>query len=285
MRISRREKSGGDGWLLALLVVASFVLITLYFRQGEGGALSSARESFHAALAPVGRAGQAATSPVRAVGSWVSDLTVSRADLETLRDQNAQLRQRLAELEEARLENERLRELVGFVQARELDALGARVIGRPSTSWEAVIVIDRGRADGVEAGMPVLAASGLIGQVIEAAENSARVRLITDQRSGVAAILQSTRAEGVVRGSIDGALSLDFVSRETTVTVGDVVLTSGMGGVYPRGLLVGEVADVQVEDADLFPRIRVRGAATLTGLEEVVVLLSPPADTPAGGGE
>lgn len=285
MRISRRERGGGDGWILALLVAASFVIITLYYRGGDSGPVVGARMAVHAVLAPVGHAGEALTSPFRAAGSWVGDLTVSRSDLETLRQQNTEMRQRLAELEEARLENERLRELVGFVQARELDAVGARVIGRPINAWDSVIVIDRGGVDGVSEGMPVLSASGLIGQVVEVTGSSARVRLISDQRSGVAAMLQTTRSEGVVRGSLEGDLTMDFVSRETTVTVGEVVLTSGLGGVFPKGLLVGEVSDVRLEDADLFPRIRVRPSAEIDRLEEVVVLLSPPTDLPEGGGE
>lgn len=285
MRISQREKTGGDGWILAVLVALSFILITVYFREGDAGPLHATRRGLNSALAPVGRAGFVATAPFRAAGTWVSGLMVSRDELDTLRQQNIEMRQRLVELEEARQENERLRELVGFIETWELEALGARVIGRPTTAWEGVITIDRGKADGVERGMPVLAARGVIGQVVETSERSSRVRLITDQRSGVSAMVQSTRAEGVVRGSVEGELSLDFMSRDTAVTVGDVVLTSGMGGVYPKGLLIGEVADVQVNEADLFPQIRVRPGATLTGLEEVVVLLDPPTEDERGASE
>ncbi len=286
MRISQREKTGGDGWILAVLVVVAFILITIYFRESSSGPLHTARRGVQTVLAPVGHAGYALTTPVRAVGSWVRDLSVSRSDLEALRQQNEEMRARLAALEEARQENERLRELVGFVEAREIEALGARVIGRPATLWEGVITIDRGTEEGVAVGMPVLAAQGLIGQIVEAGPHSSRVRLITDQRSGVGAMLQATRAEGVVNGSLGGDLTLDYVSRETTVTVGDVVLTSGMGGVYPKGLLIGEVSDVQLNDADLFPRIQVRPSAALAGLEEVVVLVGVPfEDATTGGGE
>jgi len=286
VRISQREKTGGDGWILALLLVVAFILITIYFREGATGPLHTARRGVQAVLAPVGHAGYAVTAPVRTVGAWVGDLGVSRTDLEALRRQNEEMRQRLAALEEARQENERLRELVGFVEARELEALGARVIGSPPTLWEGVITIDRGTEEGVAVGMPVLAAQGLIGQIVEAGPHSSRVRLITDQRSGVAAMLQATRSEGVVNGSIEGDLTLDYVSRETTLTVGDVVLTSGMGGVYPKGLLIGEVSDVQINDADLFPRIQVRPSAALVGLEEVVVLVGAPVDSgETGGGE
>lgn len=273
MQISQREKPNSDVWLLAVLVVVSFIIITIYFREGDAGPLQATRRGLHSALAPVGRAGFAATAPFRTVGSWFSGLSVSRTEIETLRQQNIEMRQRLIELEEARQENERLRELVGFVESRELEVLGARVIGRPTTAWESVITIDRGKDDGIETGMAVLAARGVIGQVVETSERSSKVLLITDQRSGVAAMLQSTRAEGVVRGSVNGDLSLDFVSRDTTVTVSDVVLTSGMGGVYPKGLLIGEVADVQMNEADLHPTIRVRPSAVIMDLEEVVVLL------------
>lgn len=286
MRISEREKRGGDGWILALLLVAAFVLTTVYFRESTTGPLHTARSGVQAALAPVGRVGYAATSPVRAVSGWFGDLGVSRSDLETLRAQNEEMRARLAALEEARQENERLRELVEFVETRELEAVGARVIGKPATLWEGVITIDRGTAEGVRPGMPVLAAQGLIGQIVEVTQHSSRVRLITDQRSGVSAMLQATRAEGIVNGSIEGDITLDFVSRESTVTVGEAVLTSGMGGVYPKGLLIGEVADVQINEADLFPRIRLRPTADLAGLEEVVVLVGVPVDSDVtGGGE
>ncbi len=286
MRISQREKTGGDGWVLALLLVVAFILITIYFREGSGGPLHTTRRAAQAVLAPVGQAGHVAASPFRSAGAWIGDLTVSRSELETLREQNQEMRRRLVALEEARQENERLRELVGFVEARELEAVGARVIGRPMTLWEGVITIDRGTAEGVDVGMPVLAAQGLIGQIVEVTQHTSRVRLITDQRSGVAAMVQSTRAEGIASGSVDGQITLDFVSRESTVTVGDVVLTSGMGGAYPKGLLIGEVAEMQIDDADLFPYIRVRPSAALAGLEEVVVLIRPPVEPEAtGGGE
>ncbi|HET6499111.1 MAG TPA: rod shape-determining protein MreC [Coriobacteriia bacterium] len=272
MRVSSRDSRGSDGLFLAALVICSLLLLTAYYREGVDGPIRAVRSGVQTVLAPVGQAGYVLTSPMRGVIAWARDLGVSRADLEALRQQNEEMRRRLAGLEEARLENERLRELAGFVAERELDAVGAEVIGRPASLWEGVITIDRGTEEGVSVGMPVLAAEGLIGQVVSAGPYSSSVRLITDRRSGVAALLQATRAEGIVRGSLEGDLWLDYVSRETTVSPGDAVVTSGMGGVYPSGLLIGEVADVQLDSADLFPRIRVRPSAQLAGLEEVAVL-------------
>ncbi|MDP2299467.1 MAG: rod shape-determining protein MreC, partial [Actinomycetota bacterium] len=188
----------------------------------------------------------------------------------------------LAELEEARQENERLRALVEFAEERNLAKLGARVIQRPLSSWEGVVVIDRGSEDGVEPGMPIIAAQGLVGQVAEVSARSSTVRLITDQQSGVAAMIQSTRALGVMRGSVGGALSLDFVDRTMLPQVGDVVLTSGLGGVYPKGIVVGDVVSVDDRRGELYPRIGVTSRVPVDLLEEVFVLVGSSTETDAG---
>lgn len=278
------RSSGGTGLLVALIVVA-LILVTIHFREGDDGLLHRSRRAVQTATAPVAAFGDWLFTPVDAVRNWTSGVGLSREEAQTLRDQNDELRQRVAELEESRLENERLRQIVGFIEARELDATGARVIGRPSNSWEGTIIIDKGSDDGIAAGMPVLAPQGLLGQTVDVTARSARVRLISDQRSGVAGLIQASRAEGIVSGSITGELSFDFVSREITVTPGDVVLTSGMGGVYPKGLLIGEVTEVLLEDNDLFPRILVRASARIAGIEEVIVLVGATAEPTLGGGE
>ena len=285
MNLPQSEKPGGSHVLLAAFIIAALVLTTVYFREGDDGLLHKTRRSVQAISAPVSAAGVWVTTPFRAVGGWASGLAVSREEIETLRKQNDELRVRVAELEEARLENARLQTLVGFIEARELDAVGARVIGRPPSGWDGVITIDRGTADGVERAMPVIAPQGLLGQTIEVTSHSAKVRLITDQRSGLAAIIQPTRAEGIVEGSIEGVLSMEYVSRESTVVVGDIVLTSGMGGVYPKGLLVGEVESAELLESDLYHQIRIRPSAQVAGIEEVIVLIGAPPETEPGDGE
>ncbi len=276
MRVHRNEtQAPRPGWVI-LFVALSIVLITLWHREADTGPLHRVRAVTHAVTAPVSAAGEWTTRPVRGLFAWASDLGVSRSQLEELREQNQRLRTRVAELEESRLENERLRSLVELSQAQDLESVAARVIGRPSNSWEGVIVIDRGSSDGIAPGMPVIGSGGLLGQTVSVAGNSSRVRLITDQRSGVAAMIQRSRAEGVVRGSIDGNLSFDFVSTETTLRAGDVVITSGMGGIYPKGIIIGEVTEIRVSDNSLFQEIGLGAAAKLTGLEEVLVIVAEP---------
>lgn len=275
MRIADKEPSKRNPVLLAALLAASLVLITVYFREGETGVLHKARAATLSVTAPLGRVGQVAASPFKAVGDWFAGIAVSRHELEQLRSQNAELRARLADLEEARQENERLRRIVAFVEERRLSQLGARVIGRPTSSWEGSIVIDRGSVDGVQAGMPVLAPQGLVGQIETVSRHASTVRLITDERSGVAAMIQRTRALGVVRGSIDRVLTMEYVEKSKAPVVGDVVITSGLGGVYPKGLVVGDVIQVDARRADLYPRIVLRSRVPIDELEEVVVLLGP----------
>lgn len=285
MQTSNPENARARPVLLVALVVVALVLMTVYFREGEAGPLHQGRRVVMAASVPFEKVGEFVTRPLRAVGSWVSGLGVSRADLTLLRRQNEELRLRNAELEEARQENERLRALVKFVEARGLKSLGARVIGRPANSWEGIITIDRGTAEGVEQDMAVIGEAGLLGQVVEAAQHSSRVRLITDQRSGVAALVQRTRVEGIVRGSIDRSLTMDFVSRDASLRAGDVVITSGMGGVYPKGIVIGEIATVRKQPNTLAPLVGVQPTARLSDLEEVLVLVGVAPSTNAGSGE
>lgn len=279
MRIGQPEPKRGNPRLLIALVAISLVLVTVYFREGDSGPLHSAREVMLELTAPVARAGMAVTSPFRAIGDWFEGIGVSRTRLDALEEQNEELRARLAELEEARQENERLRALVEFAEERRLAKLGARVIRRPVSIWEGVIVIDRGSEDGIEPGMPVIAAQGLVGQVADVSAHSATVRLLTDQLSGVAVMIQSTRATGVLRGSVGGTLSLDFVDREQLPRIGDVVITSGLGGVYPVGIVVGDVTAVDDRRGELYPRVSVESRVPIDRIEEVFVLVGASLET------
>lgn len=190
----------------------------------------------------------------------------------------------MATLEEAALENQRLTSLLGFVQTNGLKTLGARVIGQP-TDYSRVITIDRGSADGVTVAMPVVGAAGVVGQTIEVTAHTAQVRLITDADSGVAALIQTNRAAGIVRGSVEGVLELDFVGRDTVVKVGDLVVTSGIGGIYPKGLLIGEVTKIENLPSNLYQTIRLAPAGDFSKLEEVLVLLGTASSTQAAGGK
>lgn len=282
MRIGQSEPKQARPTLLIVFVALSLVMLTMYFRESDDGLLHGARRVTLEVTSPFARAGTIITSPMRSIGSFFEGIGASRERVQALEAQNQELRARLAELEEARQENERLRALVDFAEERKFAKLGAEVIRRPVSIWEGVIVIDRGSSDGIESGMPVIAAQGLVGQVADVSAHSSSVRLVTDQMSGVAAIVQSSRTPGVVRGSVDGSLSLDFVDRAMLPVEGDVVITSGIGGVYPSGIVVGDVVSVDDRHGELYPRIKVASRVPIGAIEEVFVLVGTITDTDTG---
>ncbi len=191
---------------------------------------------------------------------------------ERLRVANRRLQAELDSLQEVRLTNDRLRRLLDFKKRVDIPALPARVIGEDASSWFRTVVLDKGSRDGLREGMPVVAAKGVVGRVVKVAPDASRVLLITDGSSAVAALVQRNRTRGVCRGQGD-SLSLQFALRQKDVAVGDRVITSGTGGIFPKGLAIGQVTDVSKESFGLFQTIKLDPAVDFSRLEEVLVLL------------
>lgn len=259
------------GWLI-LLVALSIILMTVWSRESDTGPIHRVRVTTETVAAPISSAGKWVSTPFRGFFSWMSDLGVSRGQLSELRDQNKELRARVVALEETRLDNKRLSELINSTNAQGYKGVTATVIGLPPSAWNQVIITDKGSKDGIEINMPALGPYGLIGQVIEVGPTYSRIRLLTDQKSGVASLIQRGRKTGITKGSISGDLMLDFISAESTVTAGDVVLTSGLGGVYPKGLLIGEVLEVSKETNALYKSIKLTPANDISTVENVLIL-------------
>ena len=228
-------------------------------------------------------------SPVNKVISRINNSTAGiwndYADLVGVRKENKQLREsvkilnsRLIESNEAVLANERLKKLLDLKNPLKEPSLAASVIGEDGSPWFKTIMIDRGEVDGLREGMPVIAADGVIGQLIKVVAKSSRVLLITDHASGVAGIIQRSRARGVVKGKGGGRCTLEFALAEEDVKVGDLVITSGIGGVFPKGLNIGEVTMVKKGEYGIFQTVEVRPTVNLARLEEVLVLLQQPHD-------
>ncbi len=187
---------------------------------------------------------------------------------------NRDLRARLLEIREVTLENQRLKRLLDFVEADPRKVLPALVVAEDASSWARTIVIDKGLRNGVQEGQPVVVAEGVVGRVIKVASNSSRVLLVTDASSSIAGLVERTRTRGVVRGN-GKDLNLEFALRNDLVEEEDLTITSGMGGVFPKGLVVGRVAAVQRNEFGLFQQIQVTPAVDFSRLEEVLVLMDP----------
>lgn len=211
-------------------------------------------------------------------GIWKDylDLVDVRKENKLLRHNVKVLNSRVLECGEALRANERLIKLLDMKNSLQTPSLAASVIGEDASPWFKTIIINRGEADGLRDGMPVVAADGIIGQLVKVVTGSSRVLIITDHASGVAAIIQRSRARGVVRGKGNGSCSLEFSMASEDVKVGDTVITSGIGGIFPKGLKIGEVSMVKKGEYGIFQTVEVRPSVNLARLEEVLVLLQHP---------
>ena len=226
--------------------------------------------------APVQNAMHDATRPV---ADWVNNFT----DANGLSRENKQLRG-----DNERLTNELARAREDSVQARnaqDLQAiraqfpddtfLAANVVARDSSNVRSVVAISRGSNDGVKVGMIVVTEGrSLVGTITKVYADYSWATLITDPKSAVSAMVQESRAEGVVAGNYDGRLNMEFVGQGAAVKNGDFVITSGIGGGYPPGIVIGRVAEVRKTEQDLFQTVHVDHLASLSQLEQVLILTS-----------
>lgn len=271
---------GGTG-LLVLLLAVSLVLVVVYVREGDEGPLHALQDSTSSLASPLASVGTSTSSLAASASRSVEDLTASGQTMSQLEESNATLAQMVVELEEYRQEATRLESLIGLHDAYGFTSVASHVVGYSSDSYNRLITIDVGSASGVRAGLPVMGSTGVVGQVVSTSPYSSQVRLLSDAQSGVAVMLQSSRAEGILSGSVDGALYLDGVDESTEVKEGEAVITTGLGGGYFRGLVVGTVSKVEQRQGDATRTIVITPNALFTNISEVLVVLGMSGDAAA----
>lgn len=270
---NRRQATGLRPFIV--LCIISVLLLTFYIREGDAGIIHGARSAVVTITTPVRYLGSAIATPFNAIGNVASNLTASPEALSDLQQENEELRSKVAELSEAQATAERLEALLGLQSTYNLQSTAARVVGESGDAWSRTVTINKGSADGIALNMPVCNSAGIIGQVIEVAPTTSTVRLITDENSGVSAMVQSTRAQGILQGQPDGTLRLEYVTTDADVKEGDIVVSSGIGGVYPKGLPLGTVASAERPDNASYYAIIVTPASSATeNNEEVLVITS-----------
>jgi len=203
---------------------------------------------------------------------YISLLDEHRENLR-LREEIRGLNARIATGNEALQANERLTHLLDMKATVKAPTLAASVVGDDLSSWFRTMVIDQGSSSGIREGMAVIAADGVAGQIVKVAPTTSRVLLMTDHASGIAAVIQRSRARGVVKGKGEGLCSLEFTTREEDVKVGDTVVSSGIGGIFPKGLPIGEVTMVKRGEYGIFQTVTIRPAVNFSHLEEVLIVL------------
>lgn len=264
----------GGRTLLIVLLVVSLILFVAYAREGNEGPLHSLQNTTSGMVTPLTAVGTTVGSLAVSGTMSVEDLTASDAAYNQLKENNQRLSQMVVELEEYRQEAARLESLIGLADAYGFTSIAARVVGYSTDSYNRSITLDAGSASGIKTGMPVMGATGVIGQVVSTTPATCNVRLLTDPQSGVSVLVQSSRAEGIVRGSVEGTLYLEGIDDTVELSEGDVVITSGLGGGYYRGLVVGMITKIEQRPGSLSRTIVVTPNASFSNISEALVVIS-----------
>ena len=269
----------------AIVVILILALTLAWMVLDQTGKPNPIRDTVSYIVSPVQFALQRMAQPAIHVAGGISHLLTLQKENHQLRDENSRLRNQIVLLQEAQIENETLRQQLDFKSVvPNYRLLSAEVIGRDPSNLLQYLIIDRGAADGVERGMPVMIDQGLVGRISEVSINSSKVMLLTDASSSVSAIIQRTRATGMVQGYPGHELIMRYIPQGDTVAPGDLVLTSGLGESFPKRLVIGQVASVTQKDVEIFQEARLVPLVNLHDLESVMVLLSfAPEQTPTEG--
>ncbi|MDX1763064.1 MAG: rod shape-determining protein MreC [bacterium] len=255
---------------LLLLLVVSLVLMTLHAGK-EQGIQKHLTFLFEITAWMESGLSQVALG-AREAWSGYFRLVHVKEENRALMERVALLENKLHEQQEVKLENERLRKLLAFQESVPFTLLPSKVIGKGFNSWSRTLLINQGRSAGVVEGMAVVRPEGVVGRVLTVSPNFSLVQLIIDSNSDIPAIFQRTRAEGIVEGKISNQCRVKYLNRIADVQEGDIVISSGLGGVYPKGLIVGSVFSVQKKPYGLFQEVIITPAVDFSRMEEVFVV-------------
>lgn len=270
-----------SGYLFLAVMLGHIILISAQVNARSGvrpleqyafGALSEIQRGVSSMVSGVNRA-------------WTGYVMLRRA-----REENDELKRRLAaaevQFQEQRAEVERSRGLAALLELRKsvpLQTAAAEIIGGASVPGFRTVTIDKGANDHLKTDMAVLAPAGIVGRIVTASARSAKVQLLVDRNAAAGALVERTRAQGVVIGDGENRLQMEYVSEVADIVVGDVVVSAGIDGIYPKGFVIGHVESIE-KSGTSYKRIVIRPAVDFLALEDVLVVLTPaPAQEPAGG--
>ena len=258
--------------ILAVALVMAFLLMTLQVRH-DRAVVSFTRQAVLFLMSPVIKVTAVTVSSVSRVWGDYVDLRNLREESLRLTREAAVLQRRISYLEEQALETQRLQGLLAMKEISRTEFLAARVVGKDATNWFKTVLIDRGSLAGIRRNMPVVAPDGLVGRVVEVTPTAAKVQLITDPVSAAGGLIQRTRVIGIVSGSLGAGLKVRYLPLMADIAIGDEVVTSGMGGVFPKGIPLGRVIAAERRSGALFQEATLAPKVDLSRLEEVLILM------------
>jgi rod shape-determining protein MreC len=280
-----RRNSGP--WLAWALLVLALLLIAL----SESGAVSPLTSVLGTVISPIERGVSTFVDVLGSFGRSTRDIQTLQEQVEALETQNDALLQENFRLREYQAENRELRRQLNFAQENPTyDLVGAdvveqgcvvypcgKVVGEDTNPYLSYIIIGVGSQSGVAVGMPVVTGgAAMVGRVVRTSPSLSYVQLINDPESQLSAMLQQSRVTGIVEGSMDGEIFMTDILPDESVNVGETVVTSSLGGMLPRGLILGQVEEVEYQESDLFQRAQIRPAVDFRRLETVLVVTEFP---------
>lgn len=285
-------KSPSKRSLIVLFIIISIICILFFAAIGRFNA-PLANSIVVNVLAPFQSVTSAVSSKCNDFRNYVYDVFYVYDQNRELKAQNDDLKLKVARTAELEAENANLRQLLNYKKANlQFDLLLANVIGRDSATWSSHIIINRGTDDGVQKNMTVITPDGLVGNIHEAYASYSEVELITDPRSAVGSIVQraDSRVAGIVKGSADSnsAINMTNIPQNANIVEGDTIITSGFGGIYPKGIPIGSVAAIKndsgglLQYATLYPCVdfqKLENVAVIINHREVAQPAAPPAPT------
>lgn len=283
MHVQKNNRKNNNLKIISLVSVLSVLLLLTGVTANRQGA-TWPEEMLQYVVAPVQGVFQRLTRSVESVFSTARNYRLLRQENENLRQQLTEAVSLQTQIAELRQENDRLRSMLEYREASEYELITAEVIARDPSNWFKTITINQGTKDGIEPNMAVVTAEGLIGNILSAAPNSAQVQLLTNASRRVSALVQRSREPGEV-GVVEydpnntAYLRMKDLPREANIQAGDTIISSGLGGVFPKGLLIGYVLETAEDEMGLTQYAQLQPAANFNRLEEVFVVI-PQSDLP-----
>ena len=259
-----------EGLLLLILVISSILGISRQVHDPTG--MSYFRRSVITVASPFQNGFSAVIGGVR--GIWGNYLFFfgTRAENTKLREEASQLKSEVQKLREELYRVGRLEEFSAYRFETGFTGMAAQVIGESPDSWTRTIVVNRGMEEGVKRSLPVVTPDGLVGSVIQTSDHSSIVRLIVDRSSRVPVLVSRSRARAILEGESSGTCQLKYLDRIEDVQQGDIVITSGLAGIYPRGIEVGTITQVLAKNHGLYQYAKVLPKAPINRLEDVLII-------------
>ncbi len=258
------------------LIVASLILSILSFQIASSNVRGIGSSIIIGGVATI------VTAPVMSTFNYTVDgirgiwnsymyLVNLKQENETLKDIVIKLKQENNRLQEGLLTDNRLREFFSFTENMPISFKASTVIGINNLDWFSTVTVDKGSEDNIEKDMAVLTANGIVGRVIETYSKTSKVLLTIDPRSNIDVIIQRTRIKGIAEGKGDNRLILKYVQQFEDIQIGDIVVSAGIGGIFPKGVMVGEVVKVEKSDDSFFKSIEIKTSVDFKKLEEVLI--------------